>query len=678
MSDTGKSGRILLLHPPYTDFTCPYHSLSYVAAPLIAAGYEVDILDMNALWFRGVFNSNIVERWRETLEHRIRACEASSSLSVENQISLAADIGALAACCWLEPERVVETLQGTQFYDFAAYDWAQRQVSSFETLLDRFYGPYCFSKAFSVAPHEPRSGALVDKADRCTGLIDDFVAILSEQVGGRDYLFCGITAPYSSNLVPAMALFNAVARVFPGTTRVAGGSAVTDVYKYRRDSETLAAFAGHCDFFYTGEAETGVIELADFLCGAAPEPPPQAVRLDAGPASETKQTYVALASGQSARGRYAPYDWLANPPLYDWIDWSLYLSPEKRINYAPIRGCFWNKCTFCDYGLNEDGPTAPYRAMNVDVALAHLRGLSSQGIRHVYLAADAVSPSFLNKLADGLIEEALDLSWSCQIFLTRAFTPDLIRKLERSGMRLASFGLESGSARVLERMGKGADRVDQVLHPVLGAFRQSRIGLQPLYFYGFPGETDSDRQATVDLLLHYADLFSPISRGGLFGLMAGSMIAKAPEKFGLRDVAPAAGDDIMWELDFRSDAPEHLDCPRAAEPFDRQLPSCDRFERPWAGGVDTFHSQLFVERFGRDVFDHMRAALPPEPTRSIRLQSRFDLSEVIETALIATAVRNGRAGHVLTPELAALTKKVLVPAHRLKRRRSFAVSLDAG
>ena len=462
---------------------------------------------------------------------------------------------------------------------------------------------------------------MIEKAERCGALIADLTAIIEQKVGRRPYLFCGITAPYSANLVPAMALFEAVANVFPGLPRVAGGTAIADVYKYRRDAGTLASFSAHCDYFYVGEAENGVVQFADFLRGAILEPPRQAVRLADGGPEPGRHRYVALTDHDAAKGKFTPYDWLANPPVYDWIDWPLYLSPERRINYAPVRGCFWNKCTFCDYGLNEDGPTAPYRLMDVNVALKHLRDLAAAGVRHVYLAADAVPPAFLDKFADGLLALGLDISWSCQLFLTKNFTPDMIAKLERSGMAIASFGLESGSAAVLANMGKGTDRVDRVLHPVLAAFRNSSIGLQPLYFYGFPGETAADRQDTVNLLLSYADLFSPVSRAGMFGLMAGSMMARSPEKYGLRDVRPVDGEDIIWELDFRTDNPEHVGCAREAEAYNRQVPFSARFERPWAGGVDTFHSQLFVERFGRGVFNTMRAIEPETTPKPVRLAS---------------------------------------------------------
>jgi hypothetical protein len=214
MVDPDRLPRILLIHPPYADFTCPYHSLSYVAAPLRSAGYAVDVFDFNVLWFRRVFRSDRVANWRNMLERRIAQWDKRKSLSVNDQIAMARDISALAACRSLEPERVVAILQGPDFYDFKAYTWAQGQIGCFETLLDWIYGPYSFSKAFSVAPHEPNSRKLIEKADRCGALIHDLAELLRERAELRSYVFCGITAPYSANLVPTMALFNAVAVFF--------------------------------------------------------------------------------------------------------------------------------------------------------------------------------------------------------------------------------------------------------------------------------------------------------------------------------------------------------------------------------------------------------------------------------------------------------------------------------
>jgi len=679
MDATGQDGpRVLLLHPPYADYTCPYHSLSYVAAPLRAQGYAVDVFDINAIWFRQVFTAQKIATWSQELMARLQEWERLEDLSVDQQIQLTSDIRALAACRSLAPHRAVDILQGAQFYDPASYRWAQDQVRTFEKLLDKFYAPYVFSQAFAIAPHEPSSRRLIDKAANCHAMTADFVAILRRLVGDKRYVFCGITAPYSVNLVPAMALFAAVGEVFPGLTRVGGGTAIVDVYKYRKNDSTLTNFAQYCDYFYIGEAENGIGQLAEFLRHRSGAPPRQAICLREPRIDDSRHVYVALANREATHGRFTPYDWTANPPVYDWIDWSLYLSPVKRINYAPMRGCFWNKCTFCDYGLNEEGPTAPFRSVEVEVAMQHLGQLAAAGIQHVYLAADAVSPSFLRKFADAVLESGLTLSWSCQLFLTKTLTTELIDKLERAGMVIASFGLESGSATVLERMGKGADRVEQVLHPTLQSFRRSRIGLQPLYFYGFPGETAADRQATVNLLQTYADLFSPVSRGGLFGLMAGSMIARQPARYGLRGLTHAEDSDIIGELKFQSDNVEDISCTREAEAYNRQVSTSERFERPWAGGVDTLHSHLYVERFGRDIFRDLLAQDTAQPAQRIELSSHFDLEEVSESATIASSLRTFGDKLDIPRDVVSLTSEVLVPVRRTATSRRFVLEFSTG
>src|SRR6185437_5588948 len=165
--------RVLLLHPPYADYTCPYHSLSYVAAPLRAQGYAVDVFDINAIWFRQVFTAQKVATWSQTLTARLAEWDQMDDLSVDQQIQLTSDIRALAACRSLEPQRAVDILRGAQFYDPASYRWAQDQVRTFEKLLDKFYAPYGFSQAFAIAPHEPNSKRLLDKAAGCHDMIAD-------------------------------------------------------------------------------------------------------------------------------------------------------------------------------------------------------------------------------------------------------------------------------------------------------------------------------------------------------------------------------------------------------------------------------------------------------------------------------------------------------------------------
>lgn len=323
--------RILLLHPPYADYTSPYHSLSYVAAAAKAAGFDVDVFDINALWFRSVFTQNRLAAWGRELTSELAQLNAWPSLSIADQERALDLIRAIALCVRIRPESAVDTLRSERFYDWEAYQQARAEVRSFEMLLNILYGPFDFFNAFALPPHEPKPAALVARAKASERLISDFAQILVSCCGGREYLFCGISVPYSANLLPAMALAVAAKRTFAETPRVAGGTAISDLFKYRNGPDALQPFSELYDLFYVGEAEAGIAALASFFTGESDRLPSQAIRLGASADAAPPMRYVSLAAVADDRKGHSPYDWRANPPCYDWIDWNLYLAPERRV-----------------------------------------------------------------------------------------------------------------------------------------------------------------------------------------------------------------------------------------------------------------------------------------------------------------------------------------------------------
>lgn len=665
------NGYALLLHPPYGDFTYPYHSLSYVAAALESCGVHADVLDINALWFRRVFDDAAIRRLTEEIEAELGALEKSPALEIESQGRLADLLRAKAICASQRPSEVREILTSEAFYRPDDYFRARAGIRAFEALLNILYGPYDFLNSFSSPHYEPNADQIVEKVASSARWRRDLRELLIRHAPRNQYRFIGVSMPFSTNLVPGFCLLDVAGEVFPGIPRIAGGTAVTDVVKYCDDDDALAPFRQYCEGMFVGEAESGLQEMLDWLPEQSGSLPAKVVIPGEPSRSDLNaQQYVALRSSETRNGRFAPFDWSRHPPRYDWIDWSLYLAPEKRINYAPVRGCFWNKCTFCDYGLNSDLPTAPSRHMDVETAIRTVDELRAQGIHHFYLAADALPPNFLRRFAEQLIVRELNVHWSCELYLTHNFDREFVDILERSGLRQASFGLESGSERILEAMGKGRQRVARVLQPVLNAFRESSIALQPLFFFGFPGETSADRQATVDLLLEYRDLFTPISRGGSFALLAGSAIARNPAEFGVTNLRRAPGDEFGGILDYDQidDAPVP-DC-ADFQSFNDQLPFCDLFERPWAGGIDTLHTQLWVERHGRGVFEQLRAGIRQHNDQRlpVSITSGFDVEELIQNVLIDRTAR-ARPEDALPASMQPLLEELRLPIERGDERR---------
>ncbi len=617
----------LLVYPPYGDYTYPYHSLAYVAAPLQAAGYDVEIVDLNAEWFRAIFTASRLAAWREAALGEFGELDALRRWTADDQDRAVRALQTIALTESIHPQAAIDVLRGDSFYDFGRYSWARAQVRHFERLLALRYPSYDFYTAFAIPPFEAQAAGLIDAALQMQELIEDVVILLRRRFPSRTFSFCGVSMPFSSHLRPGVAVLEAIGRVFPGARRIAGGTAISDVWKYRGSDRSLLPFAAVCDDLMIGESDETIVPYAAWVAGAASDPPRNVVRLRG-------SEYAAAQSPPFFDVRER------SVPPYDWIDWDLYLSPERQVNYSPSRGCFWNRCTFCDYGLNVDTPAAPSRTMDAASALDDIRALVDQGIRQVYLAVDAIAPAFLKRFASGLIERGISVRWSAEFFLTPQFDTAFVSLLERSGLVTASFGLESASSRVLETMGKGPGRRERVLEPVVAAFRSSGIGLQPKYFFGFPGETDDERWETARFLVDNRDVFSVVTNCNVFALTAGSLIAREPEAFGIASIQRCADDDIGGSLEYVLADGKLAPNPSSYGEFRGFLDVWSPFERPWAGGIDTFHTKLYLDRFGRGVFHTLRELhrreLPVHASTTV--SSRFDIDEAFEGSMLRAAV----------------------------------------
>jgi anaerobic magnesium-protoporphyrin IX monomethyl ester cyclase len=625
--------RILLVTPPYGDFTYPYHAVAYLVGPLRQAGHTVDVVDLNIAWVRDRLTQSGIAEWRQLLD--------SNLASMEGLPLWSADLQRRAVDCWtglaladsIDAESCIEILTGERFYDFSAYCGARRSVRNFERLAGIVHPFFDFFRAFAIPPHEGCAAALVDSVLAAPRFVAELESALAQRLRGSSYDACAISCHFSANLRPGFATLAAMRRLFPHTKLAAGGTAISHLVKNAEAFAALAPLGRLCDAFYHGEADLGINQFFDWLTGNSDLMPAQAVDL-----------------GDMANRAGRPHDRVApihvdprktplQPPDFSIFDFGSYLSPEPRVNYAPTRGCHWNQCTFCDYGINTDAPAAPYRFTLIEQAAGDIERIRRLGVRHVYFAADSIAPNYLVKLADEIQRRSIDIRWSAQIFLQANLTEDSVERLRRSGMVTASFGLESGSSRVLAIMGKGENRIEDCIEPVVTAFRARRMSLQPMFFFGFPGETDADRQTTIDFLISHRDVFSIITRANYFELTPGSIVAKRPEAFGVTIHGPVAaaplGGGLEWSYGDGQPAPDAA----TFEDFNKQLPNLPAFERPWAGGIDTHHTSLYIERFGADVFHRLAETFSTEVATdggpcNVERESHYDIERAFDNSLI--------------------------------------------
>jgi hypothetical protein len=147
---------------------------------------------------------------------------------------------------------------------------------------------------------------------------------------------------------------------------------------------------------------------------------------------------------------------------------------------------------------------------------------------------------------------------------------------------------------------------------------------------------------------------------GSFVLLEGSIIAKEPERFGVR-LKPVQGCDInairafeFVQADGTAGPAQDNDDPRTAQA--KSLFPLG-FPRPWAGGADTLHSMVYYHRLGRQVFRKhplLEAPRPPVPANnealarsSIRLHASMSES-FFDMRLLLASHEQWRQRHALS------------------------------
>ncbi|MER6115337.1 radical SAM protein [Streptomyces sp. NPDC001743] len=599
----------LLVNPPVTDPTTAYHSIPYLVGAAREAGHTTyGCVDANLDAFEyladpGRFGASLASARRTRAEIEGRSGAPRRHDEIRYRQALAAegltDTSARDAIgVFKDPEL---------FYHPPTYAQAVAVMSRWWNLLALEMPPGSadgFSMRVKSTVNLCSTADLSDPAAVAAVarpfegyFADEFVPRLRT----RPWAMVGLSVNYTSQLPVALRMARLIRTVLPDTVIVFGGTEVGDVVKYATDPAAPWQVFQDADLIVPGEGESALVGILDAIGDGA-------VRGGAG--------FDGI-GGVMTRSRPAPdiaYGSVAAlaTPAYDVWDWERYWAPEPVILYSPTRGCYWNKCTFCDYGLNTDRPTSPSRERPVPAVLEDLREAGRFG-RTLYFAVDAMSPRYLRTLAAALAESSLDLRWSAELRLERTFPERAVGELlAASGCVAVSFGYESGTQRVLDLIDKGV-KIDLV-PDVLAELARNGIAAQMMGFTGFPTETREEALATYEFLQDHEKLWTT-SGIGVFSLTPGSIVAKDPGRFGVELMPPSASDDIRRYVPWRDVSSGEVHWPVPEDPrIPREYIVSNRkvsFDRPFVGGIDSAHSLLYFARFGRGLLPEA----PPEGTR---------------------------------------------------------------
>lgn len=183
-------------------------------------------------------------------------------------------------------------------------------------------------------------------------------------------------------------------------------------------------------------------------------------------------------------------------PARHLVDNNIYRRPDNNKVQAVIkvsRGCPFH-CFFC---LATPVSGTKVRRRSVENIIAEIKEcVEKYNIRNFVFWSDIfnIDRQWTMALCHAIIKSGLKITWSAN---TRADTADLemAKLMYKSGCRLVSIGVESGSQFMLEKMGKKIT-LDDVRRTVK-TFKKAKIRIYNYFVIGLPWETEETAEQTI-------------------------------------------------------------------------------------------------------------------------------------------------------------------------------------
>ncbi|WP_252257612.1 B12-binding domain-containing radical SAM protein [Erythrobacter aurantius] len=198
-----------------------------------------------------------------------------------------------------------------------------------------------------------------------------------------------------------------------------------------------------------------------------------------------------------------PLRHLDHTPIPDFRDFPWDRYPNRIVPVMTGRGCQWDKCAFCSDVISVSGRT--FRTRSVENVLLEIQ---EQARRHnstnfLFLDLKLNSwPDMLRGISQNIQKYVQGAEWVGTVHVDQRKDNGLsardLKAAVDGGMRRISFGLESGSQRILDAANKGC--TVEANRQFIRDAHQAGLSVRATMFKGFPGETAEDMEETANFL----------------------------------------------------------------------------------------------------------------------------------------------------------------------------------
>ncbi len=345
----------------------------------------------------------------------------------------------------------------------------------------------------------------------------------------QDINMIGISVTLEEQLMPALLLAYMIKKQ-TDVKVVLGGGCISRIFEGFQNHKEM--FRDFFDFILLDEGENSIVELYKYIKG----------ELDI---DEVTNLLYLKEDELICNKRCGNLDLGQNISRisFEGYDFSKYWCPNIIMPIFASRGCYWNKCSFCDYNYGNK-----YQSKPVEHVINEIKYfLNNFGITRFEFIDVAISPSYLKLLAEEIINHKLNIKYSIYLRYEEKFTLDLFKVAEKSGLVLINWGYEAESIRIVKLMKKHLEDINRI--KILKNSNKAGIFNNVFSFIGFPTETKEEAELTLKTISN--DKIFHISAPGFFILTRHCEIAENPREFGIYNVKESFG-EFTTVLDYKA------------------------------------------------------------------------------------------------------------------------------
>lgn len=514
--------RVSLVFPPYFISYQPYSSLPILAACLREKGHSVQMADENIGFIRHYLRA---EYFREIygnictfMDHLRRKKEKSKNELILEKFIIKCFQNVYFHTILRGLESSIEiltdrTLIANEYKANMARDIVNKaqnllnQYIRFHQILNNKNEDLTYNLKWDHIENEFRSENLYRKY-----FGEQSIPAIAEYK--PDIL--GVSIIFEEQLIPAFILANEVRKnpTLQDIHITFGGPVITILKEQIRENDQFFSIIDTC-IIYEGE-EALLKLLYNMETSSGYDDVPNLIYMRNGQVVENQVVMISGLNGQPT-------------PDFEGLRLDSYFSPNLVPVLKPTRGCYWNRCSFCNNRYLNNYTT--YRFRDPERVFHDFVTLYEEfGVEEFTLWEEAAVPKCLKRLAELISESDYDFKWFAEARLDRIYTEDLFKTLYQGGCRGMVFGVESGSKRIQKLMNKGYDL--DVCRDVIRNCSKAKIRVYITLMVGFPSETP---QEVLDTIEFVSENSRYIFHAGVshFGLRKYTETYDNPDKFGI-------------------------------------------------------------------------------------------------------------------------------------------------